>query len=230
MRSCALAVGLGLTAVACSDSEEGAATTPPATTTTSPTTTVAPTTSTSTTSTTSTSTTSTSTTTTLVAVEGLDLSAEGLGDALFGADADGVVDYVRAILGPPTFDTDWSDPFSLGAACSGTEVRFVGWNDLSLFFTDDSAFASGLRHFASYTYGPAFGPTMNPFGLATAEGLGVGASIDDLQAAFPDGIFNPGDELFGPTFFAAEGLFVFLEERDSVMVAASFLGGQGCGE
>ncbi|HAP75430.1 MAG TPA: hypothetical protein DCR14_05045 [Acidimicrobiaceae bacterium] len=141
-----------------------------------------------------------------------------------------MVDYVGAILGPPTFDTDWSDPFSLGAACPGTEVRFVGWNDLSLFFTDDSGYASGLRHFASYTYGPAFGPTMNPYGLVTAEGVGVGSSLDDLQAAFPDGAFNPGDELFGPTFFAADGLFVFLEERDSVLVAASFLGGQGCGE
>jgi hypothetical protein len=162
----------------CSDESSSADTSTTVTTSTSTTvavttTTVAPTTTSSTTSTTST-TVPAVTTTTIAKVKGLPLSASGLGDALFDADADGVVEYVGSILGIPTTDSGWLDATANGIGCPGTEIRFVDWNDLSLFFTDD---VSAIRHFAAYTYGPAFGATIAPYGLATDAQIGVGSSV-----------------------------------------------------
>jgi hypothetical protein len=163
-------------------------------------------------------------------VQGLGLSAQGLGDALFGADADSVVDYVGTILGTPTSDSGWVDPLAIGAACPGTQVRFVDWNDLALFFTDESPAASGLRHFAAYTYGPAFAPTINPFGLVTDNGVGVGASVEFLRASYPGVLVNAGDEVSGPSFYIEEGLSGFFTGASNSDTIISFVGGFGCGE
>lgn len=169
-------------------------------------------------------------TTTVLTVDNMLMSEFGLGEADFGADADGVVDYLRAILGAPTADTGWTEQETLGVACPGTEVRFVTWNDLSIFLTDDSLVESGRRHFASFTYGPAFGPSINPAGLATAAGLGMGATLDQLASAYPEGAYSPGDEIFGPTFLIEDGLFVHMEDQNGVVTAIAYVGGFGCGE
>ena len=229
----ALTVGvLGLTFSACSDETSSADSTGASSSTSSS---VAESTTSSSSSTTSTSTsttssTSTSTTSTIPAVKGLGLSAQGLGDALFGADADSVVDYVGTILGAPTSDSGWVDPLAIGAACPGTQVRFVDWNDLALFFTDESPAASGLRHFAAYTYGPAFAPTINPFGLVTDAGVGVGTSVEFLRAAYPSALVNSGDEVSGPSFYIEDGLSGFLTGSANSDTIISFVGGFGCGE
>lgn len=217
-------------AAGCSDesSSSGSTTTSVATTTT---TTIAATTTTeaATTTTQSSTTTSTpaSTTTTIKPVLGLQLSPTGLGDALFGADADGVVDYVNSILGIPTTDSGWIDPDATGTACPGHEVRFVDWKDLSLFFTDDG---SGVRHFASFTYGPAFGSTIAPYGLATDAGVGVGSTVASLRAAYPAVVVNPDDGFTGPSFQIEDGLYGFLTGTDDTDTIISFVGGFGCGE
>jgi len=187
------------------------------------------TTSTSTTSTTSTSSTST-TSTTIPAVEGLDPSAEGLGDLLFGANADDVVAYVDGILGGATNDTGWLDPVAQGFACPGTTVRFVTWHDLVLFFTDESPYSSGLRHFASFSYGPAMAVSPDPFGLATAEGIGIGSTVQDLRAAYPDAQVFEGDEIAGPSFFLDSGLSGFLTGATAADTVTALVGGSGCGE
>jgi hypothetical protein len=184
-------------------------------------------------STSSTTTTGPSTTTTTEAPAGAELTLrpDGLGTALFGANPDSVVTYVRSILGPPSNDSDWVDPASLGAPCPGTEVRFVDWGSLSLFFTDDSPTVSGTRHFAAYTYGPAaFGGTIDPPGLRTAGGVTVGSSVLELQLAHPEAVINPEDELSGPSFQISEGLFGFLTGIGDSDAVISFVGGFGCGE
>ena len=218
-----------LVAAGCSDESSSAdtTTTVTSTTTTVPatTTTVAPTT------TSSTSTTSTTvpaiTTTTIAKVKGLPLSAGGLGDALFDADADGVVDYVNSILGIPTTDSGWVDATANGIGCPGTEIRFVDWNDLSLFFTDD---VTASRHFAAYTYGPAFSANISPFGLATDAGIGVGSSVGELRAAYPAAVILPEDEFNGPSFEIEPGLRGVLTGTDDAGTLLSFVGGFGCGE
>lgn len=218
-----------LLAAACSDesSSSGTTTTSVATTTTTvaaTTTTVAATTTTQSSTTTSTP---ASTTTTIKPVLGLQLSPTGLGDALFDADADGVVEYVNSILGIPTTDSGWIDPVATGTACPGDEVRFVDWKDLSLFFTDDG---SGVRHFASFTYGPAFGSAIAPYGLATDAGVGVGSTVASLRAAYPAVVVNPDDGFTGPSFQIEDGLYGFLTGTDDTDTIISFVGGFGCGE
>lgn len=183
-----------------------------------------------TTSTSAPTTSTSSTTSTIPVVEGLEMSAEGLGDALFGAEADGVIDYVNGILGGPTNDTGWQDPIALGAPCSGTEVRFVEWHDLSLMFGDESPAASGFRHFASYTYGPPLSGQMEPFGLTTAQGMGVGNTVRELKTAYPSVVVNPADEISSPSFFIEEGLAGYLTGATNNDAIISFVGGYGCGE
>ena len=178
----------------------------------------------------STSTTTPQSTTTHPLIVGLNLLPNGLGDALFGAGVDGVLSYVSSILGDPNNDSGWVDPAASGVACSGTVVRFVRWHDLSLVFSDESPAASGLRHFASYTYGPAEGIDIDPWGLQTEGTIGVGSSVHDLQAVYPDVVVNPADELSGPTFFIEDGLRGFLTGTAATDQVISFVGGAGCGE
>jgi hypothetical protein len=170
------------------------------------------------------------TTTTIAPVLGLTLSGTGLGDALFGADAEGVIAYVTSILGAPTNDSGWQDPVALGAACPGNEVRFVDWSDLSLFFSDDSPAASGVRHFAAYTYGPAFGTTLTPFGLATEAAVGVGSTVAQVVAVYPAATISPDDGFTGPTFAIGDGLYGFLSGTTDTDTVTAVVAGVGCGE
>lgn len=224
---------VALLAAGCSDESSNPGTTTttstaaPAATVAATTTTVAVTTTAPSTSTSTTTSTPASTTTTIEVVMGLPVSATGLGDALFGADADGVVEFVNSILGIPTTDSGWIDPVATGTACPGNEVRFVDWKDLSLFFTDSG---SGVRHFASFTYGPAFGSTISPYGLATDAGIGVGSTVAALRAAYPAVAVNPDDGFTGPNFHIEDGVFGFLTGADDTDTIISFVGGFGCGE
>ncbi|MGZ4673737.1 MAG: hypothetical protein ACXV8K_13835 [Ilumatobacteraceae bacterium] len=195
------------------------------------TTTTTPATTSTSTSTTSTTSTSTSTTTTTTVAPGADLvlRANGLGDAVFGAEPEGVVAYVSAIIGAPTVDTGWVDPLSVGA-CPGTEFRQVFWGDLVLQFSDQSNVTTGRRHFFSYVYGPAFGATIAPAGLKTEAGIGVGSTVADLSGTYPSVVINPGSDLGGPNFLINDGLAGFLTGVSPTDTVTSVLGGQGCGE
>ena len=218
-----------LVAAGCSDksSSADATTTAAATTTTTTTTTTLSPATTSTAPTTTSTTVPAITTTTIKKVRGLPLSAAGLGDVLFDADAGGVVEYVDSVLGIPTTDSGWVDPTTNGSGCPGTAIRFVDWNDLSLFFTDDT---TGVRHFAAYTYGPAFASTISPYGLATNAGIGVGSTVAELRAAYPAVNILPEDEFSGPTFEIEIGLRGVLTGTADTDVILSFIGGFGCGE
>lgn len=157
------------------------------------------------------------------------LRTNGLGDAAFGADPDGVIAYVSSIIGAATVDTGWVDPLSVGA-CPGTELRQVSWGDLVLQFSDDSSVTSGRRHFFSYLYGPSFGATIAPAGLKTDAGIGVGSTVTELTGTYPAAVLNPGDELGGPNFFINDGLAGFLTGVTETDTVTSVIGGQGCGE
>ena len=207
---------------------------PPATTTTiaSPVTTAAPATTLAPTTTAVTSTTvgaSTTTATSVQAAATLVLSDTGLGDAAFGADPDEVVSYVRSILGPPTRDSGWVDPLQTFGVCPGNEVRGVTWHDLQLLFSDESIVLNGRRHFFNYVYGPASGSTVLPDGMRTANGIGIGSSVADLRAAYPDAQVYP-EEIFGPYFVVNENFTGFLTGVTDADTIISFIGGLGCGE
>lgn len=157
------------------------------------------------------------------------LRANALGAATFGAEPDGVIAYVSAIIGPPTVDSGWIDPLSVGA-CPGTEFRQVIWGDLVLQFSDQSSVTSGRRHFFSYTYGPPLGAAIVPAGLKTDAGIGVGSTVAELTGTYPTVVINPGDDFGGPNFLVNEGLAGFLTGVTPTDTVTSVLGGQGCGE
>jgi hypothetical protein len=169
------------------------------------------------------------TTTANAAAAALLLRDDGLGDALFGADPDGVVDYVSSILGVPTDDTGWDDPFAHFGVCPGTEVRGVTWGDLQLLFSDDSVVVSGRRHFFNYVYGPPSAATIVPEGLHTADGIGIGSTVADLRRQYP-GVQVYPEEIYGPYFVVNENFSGFLTGVTDSDTVISFIGGIGCGE
>lgn len=158
------------------------------------------------------------------------MSPDGLGDAMFGAEAESVITYVRAILGAPTSDSGWVDPFAILAACPGTEVRFVEWDDLALTFSDESFYGSGIRHFASFRYGPTMRSYISPYGLTTLKGLGIGATVTQLRSAYPNAVVYPGNEVAEPSIEIADSLVAFLTDTSANGHAVSYMGGYGCGE
>ena len=181
-------------------------------------------------------TTSTTTSTTLPpttavpdpAISALVLSGAGIGATPFGTPPDEVIDYVTSFLGPPTRDTDWIDPLSIGV-CPGTEVRIVSWEALELSFGDQSAFGSGARHFTSYSYGVDGQVGVGPEGLLTTNGIGLGSSVADLRNAYPDVTLFPEDDFSGPNFFVNESLRGYLTGTDDDSAVTVVIGGDGCG-
>ena len=179
--------------------------------------------------TTSTSAASTTTSTTVAPAAALVLRDDGLGDALFGADAEGVIQYITSILGVPTDDSGWADPFESFGICPGNEVRGVTWGDLQLLFSDESVVLKGRRHFFNYVYGPPAGTSILPAGMSTANGVGIGSSVAELRVAYPNVQVYPED-IYGPYFVVNDDLIGFLtgvSDNDEII---SFIGGNGCGE
>ena len=149
----------------------------------------------------------------------------GDGSASFGADPDGVVDYVISIIGRPTADSGWADPSSF-PSCPGTVVRAVTWRDLTLYFGDQTD--GGRRHFFGYSFGPPFGGSVDPNGVATDAGLTVGSAVAALRTAYPAaGIEEPvGDS--PANFTIVEGLSGYLSGTADDDIVTQFLGGLPC--
>lgn len=222
-------------------SEPGASTTAAAVTTvasstTTSTSTAAPTTTESTTTTTTTTEPTTTTTdTTLPPAEILILGPENIDGIDFGTDADQTVASFEEILGPPTDDTGWVPPVDsegvqVYGPCPGTLIRVVDWSNLKTVYTNAQTQwgAEGTRHFFFYSY-VLFDSDV--LGLSTAEGIGLGSTVEDLRAAYGDTIDIISDE-FGDYFnvsVPAPGvLWGFLTGPDGTVM--SIQGGTGCGE
>ncbi|MFP5489713.1 MAG: hypothetical protein ACLGHQ_15580 [Acidimicrobiia bacterium] len=251
-RALAAAV-LVATAVACSSSDtagpattdttgtSGTSATSDVTTSTAATTTttVTPTTSSSsTTSTVATTTTTlpaTTTTTEPLAIQELLLRTDGLGSARFGAEPEGVIDYVTSILGGSTADTGWVDPFTFADCGFGglaTVARRVDWGVMSLLFSDASMYATERRHFIGYEYGRVGQIGEEPQGLRTPGGVTLGSRVVDLLAEFPEASINPGEEDLGipDNFYVSDVFYGLLTGTTTEDVVTVVFGGNGCGE
>ena len=137
------------------------------------------------------------------------LRDDGLGDALFGADADGVIEYITSILGVPTDDSGWADPFESFGICPGTEVRGVTWGDLQLLFSDESVVSTGRRHFFNYVYGPPAGRRSRPPACARPAASASAPRSPTCALAYPDVQVYP-EEIYGPYFVVNDDLIGFL--------------------
>lgn len=246
-RAVALIAGLALLGASCSSSDTtSSATTAPSgsdvettsTTTTSTTTTTVPGTTTTTLATTTTTSTTlppTTTTTEPLALQELLLRGDGLGSARFGADPDGVIDYVTSILGGNTGDTGWVDPFTFadcGAGGTATVARRVDWGVLSLLFSDGSSYAIGRRHFIGFEYGRVGQIGDEPQGLRTPGGVTLGSRVVDLLAEFPEAAINAGEEDLGipDNFYVSDVFYGILTGTAADDVVTVMFGGYGCGE
>ncbi len=161
----------------------------------------------------------------------LELGASSLGAAEFGTDPEAVITYVASVLGPPTADSGWTDAITGGfGVCPGNEVRGVAWNDLVLLFSDNTDVASGRRHFFSYTLGPAFEADVNPFGLTTDAGIGIGSTVANLRGTYPAALINPADDVGSASFLIFAGLSGALSSDADDGQITVVRGGTGCGE
>ena len=212
-------------------------TTVPDATTTAETTTTITTTITTASTTTSTTTTlpPTTTTTEPLAVQELLLGGDGLGSARFGAEPEGVIDYVTSILGGNTADTGWVDPFTFadcGAGGTATVARRVDWGVLSLLFSDGSSYAIGRRHFIGFEYGRVGQIGDEPQGLRTQGRVTLGSRVVDLLAEFPEASINEGEADLGipDNFYVSDVFYGILTGTARDDVVTVMFGGYGCGE
>ena len=207
-------------------------TTEPATTTTeAPTTTTQPT-------TTSTAV-STTTSTTTTAVGGPLVLSEGavvVGDTRvpFGTGDEATIAAISSSLGDPTEDSGWIDAFSVYGTCPLPVIRGVHWDGFVALFTQSATeFADqGTPHFFSWYY-----PSGADIGLATDRGIGVGATVRSLRAAYegPDFVLAPWefDETQGfwsTDQFAPSQLSGFATGVSDTDTITAINGGTGCGE
>ena len=167
--------------------------------------------------------------TTVAATTGLVMRANGLGTVAFGTDPDTTIAAITAALGPPTLDTGWMDPLSLGS-CPGTEVRSVQFGDLALHFGDESTVTIGRPHFFAYVDGPATGAPTDA-GVLTIDGGGsVGTTVAALRAAHPALQVYPADPTAPASFAISDGLTGVLTGTTDGDTVTKVQGGIGCGE
>lgn len=177
----------------------------------------------------------TTTTTEPLAIQELLLRGDGLGSARFGAEPEGVVDYVTSILGGNTGDTGWVDPFTFadcGAGGTATIARRVDWGVLSLLFSDGSSYAIGRRHFIGFEYGRVGQIGDEPQGLRTAGGVTLGSRVVDLLAEFPEAFINEGEADLGipDNYYVSDVFYGILTGTAGDDVVTVMFGGYGCGE
>ena len=134
-------------------------------------------------------------TTAAPAPSGIQLRADGLGAFAFGAPESEVLPALAEALGHAE-----SDDVLPESACSDGATRSVTWGDLDVLIGPDG---SGRATLYGWVYGGGDVPA-TPV-LVTAEGIGVGSTLDQLKAAYGDrvAITPGGDEI--PPRFSVEG-------------------------
>lgn len=158
---------------------------------------------------------------------GFVLGADGLGAVRFGADPEQTITFVNSVLGPPTLDTGWLDPFEIGP-CGGDRIRQVSWNQLQLEFGDVSDIVQGRDHFYAFFYGIEGSSTPQPAGLQTAEKIGAGSTVTELLAAYPGILLLQGDDFIGPSFTINDNLAGRMSGVTNDDVVEAVIGGRPC--
>lgn len=162
----------------------------------------------------------------------LTLSTDGLGAVPFGTPTDAALATLSGILGTPAGDSGWVEArTSSFGVCPGREVRGVRFGPLQVLFGD---LDGDSTQFFTYLYATSLlpaGETPGPAaGLVTAEGLGLGTSVAELQKIYPDAVVS--SDIYGPTFStsSAGGLVGTLSAESADGVVTSIIGGSFCGD
>lgn len=113
------------------------------------------------------------------------LGADHLGPIPLGTPYEEVRAAVVERLGEATEDSGWINAQGDFGTCPGTIVRVVRWGSLRLFFGDGpTEFAEEGEHL--YYYSQSTVETDTVIDLTTSEGIGVGSTVSDLEAAYAD--------------------------------------------
>lgn len=128
----------------------------------------------------------------------LALNSDGLGDVLLGFPPDVVTADISALFGEPDLDSGWipADE-NLFGSCPGVSMRAVGWGSLVTIFINEGTDPLGER-FYTYTYGYDYadnegGVDPRGLGLSTENGIGLGATVTDLETAYGSALRISGD-------------------------------------
>lgn len=165
-------------------------------------------------------------------VRPLVLRPDGLGLVVLGGEAESSITQLTNQLGVPNEDSGWvassTSPFGL---CPGAQVRGVSWGPLRVMFTDpgDGAPATSF----SYLYAApadAAASSSPAAGLTTDTGIGLGSSVAEVRAAYPELLLF--EDEYGPVFAtsAEGGLSGTLTDVSDAGLVTSIIGGQYCGE
>ena len=152
----------------------------------------------------------------------------------FSEDDELAVSAVVAVLGTPTHDSGWIESLSSPyGVCPAPLVRGVHWDDFVMLFTqaDTDFWTAGVPHFYAFTY---TGTTPE---MLTTEGIGVGSTLEMLDAAYggPDLVideawFDPSAGFWSYKLAPWTGLSGFTTGQAFADTITSVNGGQGCGE
>jgi hypothetical protein len=120
------------------------------------------------------------------------LRSDGLGVIYFGEPADTTAAVLIDRFGPPSSEWEFTPPGPADGGCGlatgyGCKEYFrsLSWEEigLSVVLIDVSQYRDdGAPHFAAWAVGGSAGAVH----LVTDAGIGVGASVDDLRAAYPN--------------------------------------------
>ena len=153
----------------------------------------------------------------------------------FGTAYEDIAGDLQAVLGPITSDTG-TMPIDAGCPTSGDTYRIVDHGSLSLTILDESPYAAGAAHIASWVAFAGLPDAAAPTAyLGDAGGFAIipGVStVADLREDFGD-LVEVFDEEFGPTWVLEDStgrLFGFLDGVEPPDLVQSVLAGQGCGE
>ena len=162
----------------------------------------------------------------------LTLNPAGIGDLIFGTDADETVAQLSLVLGNPTEDTGWTPSFE---TCPGTEARVVRWISFQAFFTNGATewAPEGTRHFFHYGQSISAGGGVL-IELTTSNGIAINSTLGELAAAYGEQATISDDPVFGPFWevdVAGPGVLwgTAGASGDTGMID-SINGGSGCGE
>jgi hypothetical protein len=165
-----------------------------------------------------------------VPLSGLVLSADSLGEAKFGDDPDATIGYLSGLLGSPTADTGWLDPESAMLVCERDSFRQVEWGVLRVEFGSPSVYSADSARFIGWDYGTDGRLGEDPEGIITGLGVGLGARVDELLAAYPTTELFDGEEgNFPPSFTEAGGLSGFTTGTTDSDVITVLQAGERCG-
>lgn len=159
------------------------------------------------------------------ATSAIALRGDGLGVVELGASPEEAIAAVTAELGEPSLDTGWESSTSSYGTCPGERIRGVEWGGLVLLFTDGATDHGSGEHLFTWRV------TGAPPPIATAEGLGYGATGSDAEELYEGMVERvPAEEPF-PAFLgiAAEGgqITAYLDDTDTI---TNLEAGTGCGE